>query len=325
MTMTASQAADHTAEVSAPAERAYRLVADVRRWPLLFAPCVAAEVVREDSARQRIRLWAMVSDQVRGWTSVRDLHPPARIDFRQEEPSPPITRMTGYWRFEDAAEPGGASRLVLGHEWATETDDPLAGQRIAEALHGNSQAEVAAIRGWAERPWEPDELIFSFADHLDIDGDVDAVYDVLYRADRWPEVLPHVSGLQLETAATASGGADVQTMTMDTVAPDGAAHTTRSVRLCFPGERIVYKQTRPPRGLLGHCGEWSLSRGPNGTRVTASHHVAVDPVAIGEVVGTGTGLAEAREAVRRALGGNSRKTLLAARALVAGAGPAGSA
>jgi len=30
---------------------------------------------------------------------------------------------------------------------------------------------------------------------------------------------------------------------MDTVSPNGSAHTTKSYRVCFPHDRIVYKQT----------------------------------------------------------------------------------
>lgn len=315
-----SRSAEHVTELAAPAERAYALIEDVRRWPLLFSPCIHAQELEHTGTSQRIRLWAVVGSEVRSWTSLRALDRAAlRIDFRQETPAAPLTGMSGHWQFEDTPY-AGPGQLVLGHRWTTE-GDPGAADRIAVALDANSNAEIAAVRAWAERAQEPDALIHTFSDRELIAAPPAEVYAFLHRAELWPRRLPHVARLDLESAPAGPGtaGAEVQTMDMETRAGDGSVHTTQSVRLCWADERIAYKQTSPPRGLLAHAGEWSLASLPEGTLVTARHSVALDPAALTEVFGAGTGLAEARTKVRAALGGNSQRTLRAAREHVEGA------
>ncbi|CAL9626108.1 aromatase/cyclase [Streptomyces cellulosae] len=343
------RSAVHTADIAAEPREAYRLIADVLHWPLLFSPCVWSQVLETGTVEpaapvaaarpvpparppggstvtsERIRLWAVVGSDVRSWVSRRTLDADAlRIDFRQQQPSPPITEMRGHWQFEEPVTAGSHARLLLGHAWATAGPDPTAGDRIEAALDSNSEREIAAVKNWAERPQSTDELIFSFSDEVLVDGPLDKVYDFLYRADLWPERLPHVTALDLQTEpeSAAAAGAEIQTMDMETRAPDGSVHPTQSVRLCFRDRQIVYKQTSVPRGLLGHSGEWLLNETPRGTLVTARHSVALDPDAIGEVLGTGTDLALARTRVREALGGNSRRTLEQARRHVEAAGRA---
>ncbi|MGW2545839.1 aromatase/cyclase [Kitasatospora sp. NPDC001574] len=313
--------AEHTADLRAPADRAFRLIADVTRWPLLFPPCVAADVLESDLDSERIRLWALVGEEVRSWTSLRTLdRERLRIDFRQETPSPPLTWMGGHWEFERGAGGESATRLVLGHEWVT-AGAPEQADLIARALDGNSEQEIGAVRAWAERPEPPEELVFSFADRVETTAPPGAVYDVLHRADLWPDRLPHVDAVELTTvpATPVTGGAEVQRLSMDTRAEDGSVHRTRSVRLCFPHERIVYKQTAPPAGLLGHSGEWIVTPHGAGSAVTAVHRVALDADALPRLFGAGTELAVVRERVRAALGGNSLRTLEWARSFLADA------
>ncbi|MGW1816190.1 aromatase/cyclase [Streptomyces sp. NPDC002125] len=299
--------AEHITELAAPAGRAYALIEDVGRWPLLFAPCIWSQELERADGVQRIRLWALVGHEVRSWTSRRVLDPAGlRIDFAQESPAPPLTEMAGHWRFED----GTPGTLVLGHRWNT-TGGPGEADRIAAALDANSDAEIGAVRTWAEREEAPDSLILTFSDKAIVTAPAAEVYDFLYRADLWPGRLPHVAGLDLETvpAEDTAAGADVQTMDMQTSAADGSTHSTQSVRLCFAGERIVYKQTTPPRGLLAHSGAWIVTEVPGGTRVTAQHSVAVDPEALDAVFGAGTTTAQALERARDIIGANSRGTL----------------
>ncbi|MFD3309468.1 aromatase/cyclase [Streptomyces sp. NPDC058656] len=313
-TVSPTRSAEHVTELAASARRAYALIEDVGRWPLLFAPCIWSQELELTGDIQRIRLWAVVGNGVRSWTSRRVLDPAGnRIDFAQETPVAPLTEMSGHWLFQDAS-PGSPGRLELGHRWTTD-GDPGAADRIAAALDSNSTVEIGALRSWAERPEEPDELILTFSDDELIAAPAAEVYDFLYRADLWPERLPHVAGLDLETvpAEAATAGAEVQTMDMETSAADGSKHTTQSVRLCFEGERIVYKQTTPPRGLLAHSGEWLFSSGPEGTRVTAWHTIALDPAEVESVFGPGTTLAQALVKARDIIGANSRGTLRTAR------------
>jgi aromatase len=308
--MSALAQAEHVAEFHGRAERGYQLIADVTRWPVLFGPCVAAKVLEKSATDERIRLWGLAGDQVRSWTSWRGFDPgQLRVDFRQEEPSPPVTAMSGRWEFTPA-EGARPARLVLSHAWSSA--DPADSAAIADALDRNSNAEVGAISTWAERAEDPEELVFSFTDRVDMRGDPAVVYDFLARADLWPGRIGHVRDLGLDEAVEPVGGGRVQVMDMLTAGGDGSTHSTRSVRLCFPGERIVYKQTVVPRGMLGHAGEWVIVGAEGGTTVTARHTVALDPAAVGDVFGPGTPLGEAKRLAQGLLSRNSRLTLEAA-------------
>jgi aromatase len=144
------------------------------------------------------------------------------------------------------------------------------------------------------------------------------------RADLWPDRLPHVERVELT-----EGPPGVQDMTMDTVTSEGTRHTTRSIRLCFPTERIVYKQLVPPALLLGHSGSWRFgpaarpdgSGGADGAVVTSRHMVAIDPTRVEPILGAGSTLGDARAYLRDALGANSRATLAHADSSVAAPRP----
>ncbi|MFF1481720.1 SRPBCC family protein [Streptomyces sp. NPDC058301] len=318
-TATPLRSAEHHAELAAPARRAYRLVADVTRWPVLFPPCLAARVLESDRDSERIRLWAIVGTEVRSWTSLRLFDEERlRVDFRQEAPGPPVEWMSGHWHFEETS--ADRTRMALGHEWSV-SGTPGQERQIAEALERNSRAEVAAVARWADLAHPVEELVFSVSEETVIHSSPQQVYDFLYRADLWPERVAHVAGLDLEESAEADAdGALVQTLDMRTRTDDGSVHATQSVRLCFPHERIAYKQTTVPRGLRGHSGEWVVTPVAGGTRVTARHQVALDPAAVEEVFGPGTSLAEARQRAGALLSGNSMRTLESCR-LHTGSGP----
>jgi aromatase len=312
-TATAARAAvttavEHTARYAGPARRGYGLIADVTQWPVLFPPCLAAEVLESDRDSERIRLWAVAGSEIRTWTSLRKLDEERlRIDFRQEAPGPPLEWMSGHWRFE---ERDGRTELVLGHEWVLEAGAESARTTVAEALGRNSEAEVAAVARWAGRDQGPQELLFTVTDEYVVPGPPAAVYDFLYRADLWPERVAHVAELDLQEDETVLvGGARVQTLDMRTRGADSSVHGTQSVRLCFPGERLVYKQMSVPRGLLGHSGAWLLSGTDDGTRVVSVHQAALDPDALDTVFGAGTTLDGARDRAAALLAGNSRRTL----------------
>ena len=106
-------------------------------------------------------------------------------------------------------------------------------------------------------------------------------------------------------------------MSMDTAAPDGSVHTTVSTRVCFPGERIVYKQTTTPEALSAHIGEWSFRRTDLGVEVTSRHSVALSPEGLRALAERGVVVADPRDAVRRSLGANSLATMVSAETYLA--------
>jgi aromatase len=296
--------------VDVPADDVYRIVADVTRWPVVMGPTVHVERLEGDDREEVLTLWATANGEARTWTSRRRLDPGARrIEFRQEAPAPPLAAMGGTWTFEPAGP--ARTRVVLDHDFAALGDDAEAVAWVTRATDRNSDAELANIKATAERAAELDGLTSTFVDSVTIDGPLDAVYSFLRDADRWPERLPHVARLDLTEDPPG-----LQVMDMDTRAPDGSVHTTRSVRVCFDPDRIVYKQVRLPALLDVHTGEWNLAADPTTGTVTASsaHTVRIRPDAVATVLGAGATTADALAFVRRALGTNSTTTLEHAKA-----------
>lgn len=297
---------EHQITVDAPAPAVYRLIAEVENWPLLFPPSVYVDQVERTGDAERIRIWATANDEVKSWTSRRVLDPERmRIEFRQEVSAPPVAEMGGTWLVEPVSDT--VTRLRLLHDYRAIDDDPASLEWIEQAVDRNSRSELAALKTNIETA-SAAELMFSFADSVEIDGSAKDVYDFINEADLWLERLPHVARVVL-TEETPG----LQTLEMDTRTKDGSTHTTKSVRVCFPHSRIVYKQITLPALLNLHTGYWELSERRSGDRTivtaTSQHTVVINPSKITAVLGPDADVRQAREYVHKALSGNSRATL----------------
>ncbi|WP_229397666.1 aromatase/cyclase [Micromonospora okii] len=298
---------EHREIVAAPARAVYDLVVDVSRWPLVFPPTVHVEHVERGQSSEVIRIWATANDTVKGWTSRRDLDPQARrVSFRQEVSAPPVATMSGEWIIEPAGD--GRCLVRLTHDFRAVGDDPAATAWIHQAVDRNSRSELAALRAAVESPAEGDGRFLAFDDVVHVDGDPADVYDFLNEAGQWDRRLPHVARVEL-TEDTPG----LQVLEMDTRTPDGSTHTTRSVRVCFPHRRIVYKQLRTPALMSVHTGQWMVEPYGDATIVTSTHRVVLIPDAVPEVLGPDASLGDARKYVRTALGRNSTATMHAAK------------
>ncbi|MEV1318835.1 aromatase/cyclase [Micromonospora arborensis] len=295
---------EHQAVVNAPAENVYRLVADVTRWPQIFPPCVHVEHVEKGPDEEVIRIWAVANGEPRTWTSRRRLDAEAlRVDFCQEVPARPVAAMGGAWVVERLSDQ--ESRVRLLHDYRAIDDDPESLQLIETAVDRNSSSELAALKEAAEAGAAADGTFLTFEDTVTVDGPAKLVYDFLNEADRWTERLPHVAGVVLTEDSPG-----LQTLEMDTRAKDGSVHTTKSVRVCFPSNRIVYKQLRVPPLLTLHTGVWTVVEETVGRTVVSSRHtVRVNEASIEATLGAGADLDKARSMVRAAIGGNSAATL----------------
>ncbi|MFB6808310.1 aromatase/cyclase [Streptomyces sp. NPDC056387] len=296
----------HETEVAAPAGVVYGLIADPVQWPLYFPPNVYVERLEFDGVHERLRMWATANGRVKSWTSRRVLDAAARrIEFRQEVPASPLSAMTGTW----IVEPLGAerSRLVLLHDFSVGGDRAEDVEWVERATDTNSRAELANLAALGERWGRLDDLVMSFEDTVRVDAPPELVYAFLERAEQWPQLLPHVSRLELTEPDELPG---VQVMAMDTLTADGSSHTTESVRVCFPAAgRIVYKQTRTPALMSAHTGVWTVTGGAYGSTVTSQHGVVLREEAVQQVLGATADLAAARRYVREALGRNSTATM----------------
>ncbi|MFJ9033473.1 aromatase/cyclase [Streptomyces sp. NPDC102274] len=294
----------YSVEVAAPAGVVYGLISNAVQWPLFLPPNVHVERLEFDGERERLRMWATANGQVRSWLSQRVQDPQKRrIDFRQHNPQAPVETMSGTWIVEERT--GGTSLLTVLHDFTVIGDHAQDVAWVRQAVDNNSGAELDSLRRLAERWMRLDQLVLSFEDTVRVKGPAELVYDFLYRAGDWPELVPHVARLDL-TEDTPG----VQVMAMDTRTADGATHTTESVRVCFPhAGRIVYKQTLPPALMDAHTGEWSLLPDETGVTVISQHSVVLREEAIERVLGQDADLTGARRFVREALGRDSTATL----------------
>lgn len=306
MSSSPQQTMVHSRVIPAPVQTVYDLVADVRRWPVIFEPSLHVHHLEVGEHSERFQLWALVNGGVRTWTSRRTLDSrQRRIEFTQERTQPPFAAMSGEWAFR--ALSGNRSAVVLTHRFTAVDGESL--DAVITAVDRNSEKELDALSRLAQLDHPVTDLVFSFEDTVELQGAASDAYWFVHRSDEWPQRLPHVSRVVLREDSAGVQDAGVQDMEMDTVTADGSAHTTRSIRLCFPAERIVYKQLVPPALLSGHSGEWTFAPGPDGAVATARHTVAINPAAITEVLGTNRTLDDVRDLLRAALGANSRATL----------------
>ncbi|MGS2642381.1 SRPBCC family protein [Streptosporangium sp. LJ11] len=294
---------EHQITVSAPARTVFDLILDITAWPHVFPPTVHADHLERGEHEERIRIWATANDEVKGWTSRR--HPDRerlRVRFRQEVSQPPVAGMGGEWRIEPLS--GTESRVRLLHDFEAVGDDPDKVAWIRQAIDRNSEAELAALKAAAEHGPERAELLMTFDDVVRVAGPAKDVYDFVHEAKHWPQRLPHVSRVVLDEDVP-----NVQILEMDTRAPNGSTHTTKSVRICFPHDRIVYKQLRTPALMSAHTGQWLIEADGDETVITSTHTVVIAPEAIPDVLGENATLADARAFVRDALGRNSTTTM----------------
>lgn len=304
MTQLSHREVEHQITVRAPAAEVYRLIADVENWPRIFPPTVHVDQVESSGAEERIRIWASANGDAKHWTSRRVLDPDAlRIEFRQEISTPPVAAMGGTWLIETVSDAECRVRLLHDYRAVDDNADNLAW--IDQAVDRNSRAELAALKSSVElAAGVADDLLLSFEDSVRIDGSAKDVFDFLNEAQLWTERLPHVGRVALEE--TTPG---LQILEMDTRTKDGTTHTTKSVRVCFPHNRIVYKQVTLPALMTLHTGYWQLAEQEKGVLATSQHTVVVNMANIASILGDDAGLSQAREFIRNALGGNSRATL----------------
>ncbi|GAA1953625.1 aromatase/cyclase [Amycolatopsis minnesotensis] len=285
--------------VAAPASVVYGLVADVDRWTHLYPPAAHAEYLERGLDEDLVEQWSVVDEHtVRHWVVRRGLDPVRErtISFEHDPAGPLAVR--GDWTFEPGI--GDSTVVRMRHVFADTGNRDEIAARMAES----SERYLTCLRDSAERREELEQIVISFEDPLFVSGSVKDVYEYLYEADKWPDRIPHVTRLVLEENTPG-----VQFFDMDTVSADGSRHTTRSVRICLPDDKIVYKQIRTPKMLEAHTGHWLFTETPEGVVASARHTATIRPAIVPEVLGAGAGVPEARRYLRRVLCANSVSNL----------------
>lgn len=280
-----------SAIVSADIGVVFDLVADVEWWNTFHYPSVHAEPVSEKSNAKTYQHWWVVDDRTvksfkTTWIVDRDS---GSIEFELAPTDRGSPVVFGQWTFSTVED---RTKVTVVCEQASED--------IETDLRGLLDAVVAAANQHKER----EDLVVDFEDPLFVSGPLEPAYDYLYDCAKWPERIPHVVRLDLEEPVPG----EVQFFDMDTHTPDGVPHTTRSVRICLPGNKIVYKQIGLPALLDGHTGHWRFTPTREGVWLGARHTAVIKPSAL-SVLGEGTTVAEARRYLRKVLGTNSMGNL----------------
>ena len=293
----------HTTEekvvVRAPVDVVRGLVDDVAGWPQLHPTAIHAEVLETGGGTELVQHWALVDDHtVRTWQA-RRWHEDdgARVVFRHEPPAAPFAEMGGGFTFEPHED--GSTLVHMRHEFVLHREDEAFAAERLDAMRRGTGVYLDTLRYAAENRDELARTIISFEDPLFVAGSIEDCYTYLYEADKWPERIPHVKALTLEETVP-----NIQFFDMDTVSGDGAAHTTRSVRICLPHHKIVYKQIKTPPMLAAHTGHWEFEQTPEGVLSSARHTATIRPERT-HLLGEGTTVQDARNYLRRVLGANS--------------------
>src|SRR5262249_31014885 len=193
---------------------------------------------------------------VRTWRMVRRTDRSGRrITFTHMDTDPPATEIRGEWVFTELAQ--NRTQVELRHHIDAPTGADLG--PLLDKINQDSKEHLDTLRDTAERRTELDELVLSFTDPLFIAGSIEDAYDYLYRADLWPERIPHVVGLAMTEDVP-----NIQFFDMDTKGPDGGTLTVRSGRICLPPNLIVCKQIALPAMLDAHTGHWRFPYAPAG-------------------------------------------------------------
>lgn len=281
----------YSATASATIEVVFGLMADVQWWNTFHAPSIHAELLNESSGSKTYRHWWVVDDHtVKNFTATwRTDRIAGAIDFELFPKGEDRPAVVGQWLLSDASD-----ETIIAVKFKSTSNE------IEADLRGLLDAVVDA----AEQHEQRQNLVVDFEDPLFVSGPLEPAYAYLYDCAKWPERIPHVVRLDLEE----SPDGQVQFFDMDTHTPDGVPHTTRSVRICVPGNIIVYKQIGLPALLDGHTGHWRFTPTREGVWLGARHTAVIKPSAL-EVLGEGTTVDDARKYLRKVLGTNSMGNL----------------
>ncbi|MDV6286803.1 SRPBCC family protein [Rhodococcus jostii] len=298
----------HTIDIDAPAEEVFAVIADAESWPVVFPPTVHVRRKAEPDGAELLDIWASAAGNVKAWRSRRELdHDHLTASFTQIVSSAPVASMSGTWRV--TTNDAGLATVTLDHRFTAVADNADSAAWIERAIEANSTAELAALAQTVSGKRSGAYVSLEFSDTLAIDSAAQPVFDFLHQAQLWPQRLSHVARVDLTKQDNA------QVLEMDTVSNTGDAHTTRSFRVVADRFELAYKQTVVPDGFLAHYGKWSLEETADATLATSYHRVHLNLTTLGPRLGV-TERHQIEQRVRDALGGNSLRTLHAAKVFV---------
>ncbi|UQU67669.1 SRPBCC family protein [Couchioplanes caeruleus] len=294
--MTPTRTASSTT-VDAPADTVFDHIVDVAPLPHLSPTILHTEHDPVKDDEDVVQIWTVTKDeQVWSRTIRRSLDRAAlRVSFVDEDADGQPTGVRGAWTLRDVS--GGKTEVELAFEIDGEAPES------PERLEAARLDLLTTVTDAAQRRDELADLVVDFTDPLYAAGSAEDAYQILYEADKWPERLHHVARIDMTENVP-----NVQFFDMDTSTPDGRAHTTRSVRLCFPHYKIIYKQIGLPALLDAHTGHWRFTEDRDGLVIESRHTAVIKPSAL-HILGPGTTVEDARRYLRKVLSTNSMTNL----------------
>ncbi len=300
----------HSIEIDSSKEDAMDMIANVSAWPAVFPPCQRASIIEDKKGRQLIEITALANGVAMTWRSKRviDLDNNV-ISFEQVSPSPLLKKMTGEWRFLPTEK---GVRVELDHAYEVKNDvsglvQDVATVEDAEAfilrsVNENSNKELASIKSALENREKVESRMYDFGESVVIDADKADILEILWRAEKWPEVLPHCSGMEVNYD---DGFNQELVMTVDV---NNEKEVIRTVRHRRSNYSIEYFQPSPPPALKIHTGEWVLEEKEYGVRVSSLHRVVLNKEGVSNLWGD-ISEDDAYARVKTAINNNSMQTL----------------
>lgn len=295
----------HSVTVDAPADVVFDLIADVEQHRRIFPSVLHTAYLEREAAGDRVERWSWIRplDAVRTWRARRELDRAAKlITFVHEDPEAPLTAASGAWSFKALSD--GSTEVELRHEY-TLHGPASGGDQAVALLDRGAAAQLEQLKAFVEAREDIAELEVSYEAQLVIDEPIEAVYNYFYEADRWSERIPH--------CLSASAKEDVehlQVVVMDVQVPSGALHTTKQARVCFPGEKIIWRQLEglPPLDDMLY-GYMAFEQTPEGVLVRTGQ---TELLKRNGVAKRGWTVAEAKEHVAEVRGGRNLDSLKSA-------------
>ncbi|MFJ4185073.1 SRPBCC family protein [Kitasatospora sp. NPDC089509] len=293
----------HSVTVDAPPEAVFDLVADTDQHRRIFGSVIHTAREQQSESRDRVERWSWdrASDSVRSWQASRELDRAAgRIAFTHENPPVGLGAVSGEWVFRTNG--AGATEVELRHEFSPVSG---AGDEVAAQLDRGVTAQLEQLRTFVESRADRDELEVSYEAQLLIDEPVEDIYGYFHDADRWNERIPHC------LSASAKQDADgVQIVVMDVQVPSGALHTTKQARVCYPDEKIVWRQLEglPPLDDMLY-GYMLFEQTPEGVLVRTGQTELLKRTGVAK---RGWSVEEAKEHVAEVRGGRNLDSLRSA-------------
>ncbi|EWC63320.1 Aromatase [Actinokineospora spheciospongiae] len=218
--------------MDAAADTLFDLIAEVEQAKRVFTTVIHTEYLRREETSDRVERWSWddKTGVVRNWRASRTLDRGAgRITFRHENPPAGLDSVTGEWTFKPLS--ADRTTVELRHDFQA------ADQQAGERLDRGAATQLAQLARFAADLERIREYEVSYEVELLIPASADELYDYFSDAARWPERIPHCLSVRLSEDV-----APAQVVEMDVQVPSGAVHTTKQARICFPGEKVVWRQ-----------------------------------------------------------------------------------